>query len=224
MFLTKSDLQKPTKETRMKLIRSCLGLLLIGLSISIHAQTPPAQETLRPYLQVKPLPGEEDVVRVFFSPACSFSRQYIQFFKNLRSTLPKSKSLAMTPLPNTSDGLSYAASYIAVQKFYPDYLDNFIEASMIGVQDKGLSTRSWDAIERIGKAARLPTSLTKLVYQNQREIEIELNRIIRIRKHLNVVNTPAVAVSGTYIVTPEFTNGDSLQFNNLVSAVISMAM
>jgi protein dithiol oxidoreductase (disulfide-forming) len=36
-------------------------------------------------------------------------------------------------------------------------------------------------------------------------------------------NTPSVAVTGTYVVTPEFTAGDSAQFSTLVNAVISMA-
>ena len=45
----------------------------------------PTPGEVRPYMQVKPVAGEGNVVRVFFSPGCSFSKGYFNFFKNLAS-------------------------------------------------------------------------------------------------------------------------------------------
>ena len=125
-------------------------------------QAPPAADQLKPYLQVKPVAGDERMVRVFFSPSCTYSRMYFQFFKNLQATLPESKTFAFTPLVNKGDGLSFALSFLAVQKFYPAYLNNFIEASFVGVQDRSLSTLNWVGIERIGRAAHVPVPVPGL--------------------------------------------------------------
>lgn len=109
------------------------------LPVAAWGQTPLATDQLKPYLQVKPVAGDERMVRAFFSPSCNYSQMYFQFFKNLQATLPDGKTFAFTPVVNKGDGISYALSFLAVQKFYPAYLNNFIEASLVGVQDKGLS-------------------------------------------------------------------------------------
>jgi len=71
--------------------------------------------------------------------------------------------------------------------------------------------------------AKLPVSLPALVKQNQAQIQKDVERLITIRHHLNILNTPAVSVAGTYIVTPEFTGGDAQLFSQLVNGMISMA-
>ena len=186
------------------------------------AQTTPQLEQLKPYLQVKPVPGDEKSVRVFFSPSCQYSRMYLQFFKNLAMTLPEDKSLIYTPLVNKADGVSYAMAFAAVQRFYPAYIDNFIEVSMLAAQDNGVSTSSWRGLERIGRAVKLPVSLPKLVQQNYPIVAKDVERFVSVRYGLQVLNTPAVAVAGTYVVTPEFTKGDAQLFSQLVNGLISM--
>lgn len=186
-------------------------------------QTPPAVDQLKPYLQVKPVVGDEQMVRAFFSPSCTYSRMYFPFFKNLQSTLPENKTFAFTPVVNKGDGISYAMSFLAVRKFYPAYLNNFIEASLVGVQDKGLSTLNWAGIDRIGRAAHVPVSVPKLVKDNVNSLRGELKALILLQHDLGITNTPAVSVGGTYIVTPEFTSGDAALFSQLVNGIISMA-
>ena len=181
-----------------------------------------ASQQMRPYLQVKPVPGDTDVVRAFFSPSCTYSRSYFQFFKNLGATLPAGRTFAFTPLVNKGDGVSYALSFYAVQRYYPVYLNNFVEASLVGVQDKGLSTRNWVGIERIGRAAHVPVSVPQLVQQHKTELIGVVQHAIDVQQGLAITNTPSVSVAGTYIVTPEFTNGDAEMFSTLVNAVISM--
>jgi hypothetical protein len=213
------------------------GLVLataMALSSAAQGQTPmhgsaqgmpPAAvstEPFKPYLQVKPVAGEADTVRAFFSPSCPFSRRYFGFFKNLKATLPEGKTFAFTPLVNKGDGISYALSFIAVERYYPAYVDNFVEASMVGAQDLGISTRNWAGIERIGKAAHLPVPVPLLVQQHQAEVSKMLMEALQRQKAFAVTNTPAVTVAGTYIVTPEFTNGDSQLFSQLVNGIISM--
>ena len=204
---------------------TCLIVSLFITSASGYSYSQPIslQNQVKPYLQVQPLSGDENNIRVFFSPNCAFSRNYLQFFRNLAATLPEDKTLIYTPLVNKGDGLVFALSFATVQRFYPQFIDRFIEASMIGVQDMGMATSNWAGIEKISKAAKLPVSLPELVKQNQVQVMQDVERMITIRHHLNILNTPAVSVAGTYIVTPEFTNGDAQLFSQLVNGMISMA-
>lgn len=181
-----------------------------------------ASQQMHPYLQVKPVAGETYSVRAFFSPSCVYSKAYFQFFKNLGATLPEGKTFFFSPLVNKVDGISYALSFYAVQRYYPSYLSNFVEASLVGVQEKSLSTRNWTGIERIGRAAHVPVSVPQLVQQHATELQSVVEHAIEVQKGLGITNTPSVAVAGTYIVTPEFTNGDAEMFSTLVNAVISM--
>lgn len=201
----------------------CLAITAIGAAAQVVQPQPQAQgPALRPYLQVKPVASDVDVVRAFFSPSCSFSKAYFGFFKNLGATLPVGKAFALTPLVNRGDGLPYALSFHAIRKYYPAYVNNFVEASMVGVQERGLSTRNWAAIERIGRAAHVPVSVPALVQAHREELMGEVTRAIELQKALAITNTPSVSVAGTYIVTPEFTSGDAQMFSQLVNAVISM--
>lgn len=195
---------------------------ITGIRESI-AQSNSQIDQLKPYLQVKPIPGEEKTVRVFFSPACQYSRMYLQFFRNLAATLPEDKLFVYTPLVNKADGMSYAMAFAAVQRYYPSHLNSFIEVSMIAAQDKGVSTASWAGIDRLGRASKLPVSLPALVKANNAQIMKDVELYVSVRHNLQVLNTPAVAVAGTYVVTPEFTKGDAALFSQLVNGIISMA-
>jgi protein-disulfide isomerase len=207
----------------MKRVASLMVALALTLPAVVRAQVPAGMEQLKPYLQVKPVAGDEETVRVFFSPSCPFSRNYFQFFKNLEATLPKEKTFSFTPLVNKADGIQFALSYLAVQKYYPAYVHNFIEASFIGVQDKGMSTANWAGIDRIGRAAHVPVSVPELVQAHSGTLKESLQSLLVLQKSLEVTNTPAVSVAGTYIVTPEFTGGDAAMFSQLVNGIISMA-
>ncbi|CAE6842213.1 thiol-disulfide isomerase [Paraburkholderia aspalathi] len=207
----------------MKQFAPLILAVAVLLSVAAHAQVPAGMEQLKPYLQVKPVAGDEETVRVFFSPSCPFSRMYFQFFKNLEATLPREKTFSFTPLVNKADGVQFALSYLAVQKYYPAYIHNFIEASFIGVQDKGLSTLNWAGIDRIGRAAHVPVSVPDLVQSHSDTLKNSLQSLLVLQKSLEITNTPAVSVAGTYIVTPEFTGGDAAMFSQLVNGIISMA-
>lgn len=205
---------------RRRLIQTSLAIFSTHESI---AQSTAQVDQLKPYLQVKPIPGEEKTVRVFLSPACPYSRMYLQFFRNLASTLPQDKVFVYTPLVNKADGMAYSMAFAAVQRFFPTYLDTFIEVSMIAAQDKGVSTASWAGIDRMGRASKLPVSLPALVKQHNDPIMKDVELYVSVRHSLQVQNTPAVAVAGTYVVTPEFTKGDAALFSQLVNGIISMA-
>lgn len=200
-----------------------LGALsgLCWLAVADTAKTP-ALDQMRPYIQVKTVDGDEFTVRTFFSPNCAFSRQYFPFFRNLSRTIPATQKFEFTPLVNKGDGIEYALAFMAVRRFYPQYVQNFVEASLQGVQDMGMSPRNWAAIDRIGKAAHIPVSLPKLVGDNFSTLQADVNKIVQLQHDLKITNTPSVAVAGTYIVTPEFTAGNSEQFSNLVNGLVSM--
>lgn len=180
-------------------------------------------EAPKPYLQVPTLVGDERLVRVFFSPSCQYSRMYVPFFRNLAATLPADRKLVYTPVVNKGDGVSYALAYAAVERFYPALLDHFIEASMVASQDRGIATTSWAGLERIGRAAGVRESLPLLVKKYDSMVQNAVSRYVDVRRSLQIVNTPAVAVAGTYVVTPEITKGDAALFSQLVNGIISMA-
>lgn len=212
--------------------RSLLGFAGVGGFASVTAITTltsnpawsqAAPQQIKPYLEVKPVAGDEETVRVFFSPSCPFSKMYFQFFKNLGATIPESKTFEFSPLVNKRDGVGYALAFLAVRRYYPRWVDNFVEASLVGVQDRGLLTRTWGGIDSIGRAAHVPESVPALVSAHAEELRRALLEAIQRQSALAITNTPAVAVGGTYIVTPEFTNGDAAMFSRLVNGVISMA-
>jgi hypothetical protein len=206
-------------------IKRLIAILALGVTCSAQcapSSASPLADQLRPYLQVKTVEGDEFRVRAFFSPSCSFSKQYLPFFLNLSNTLPQDKQFAFTPVVNKADGLTYAFAFAAVQRFYPRHVNNFVEASLRGVQDMGLSTRNWVGIERIGKAAGIPVPIGRLVEDNLPILKSDVEQLMTLRSRLKITNTPSVSVAGTYIVTPEFTGGDTNQFSTLVNAVVSM--
>lgn len=207
------------------MIKRLVAILALGVTCSAQcapSSASPLADQLRPYLQVKTVEGDEFRVRAFFSPSCSFSKQYLPFFLNLSNTLPQDKQFAFTPVVNKADGLTYAFAFAAVQRFYPRHVNNFVEASLRGVQDMGLSTRNWVGIERIGKAAGIPVPIGRLVEDNLPILKSDVEQLMTLRSKLKITNTPSVSVAGTYIVTPEFTGGDTNQFSTLVNAVVSM--
>lgn len=204
--------------------RTFVGMILSASCCAVAAApaAPTTADQLRPYLQVKPVEGDENMVRSFFSPGCSFSRQYYPMFVNLAFSLPNEKRFAFTPVVNKGDGLAYAFAFAAVQRFYPTYVNNFVDASLRGVQDFAISTKNWYGLERIGRAAGIPVPLARLVEDNLPVLTKDVERLIALQSKMKITNTPSVAVAGTYVVTPEFTAGDSSQFSTLVNAVISM--
>lgn len=207
------------------MIRHLVATASIGLALA--AQAAPvapgnAVDQLRPYLQVSTVEGEEARVRAYFSPACPYSQQYLSFFENLAKTLPADLQWTYTPVVNKADGLTYAMAFAAVQRFYPRYTDRFVEASLRGVQEHGLSTRNWFGIERISRAAGIPVSMARLVEDNFGVLQLDVEQLMIVQRKMKITNTPSVGIAGTYIVTPEFTGGDSSQFSTLLNAVITM--
>ena len=205
----------------MKRRNFCIAASAITSLDFVNAQSLKKDE-FKPYFEVSPIAGEEEKVRVYFSPSCSFSKQYFPFFKNLEGTLPANKQFAFTPLLNKTDGVAFGLAFCAISHWYPKYVNNFVEASLEGVQNQGQTVRNWQGIDRIGQAARLPVSAAKLTKENLDQAIFDTKRLIEIQSKCGIKNTPAVAVAGTYWVTPEITNGDSVQFNQLVNALISM--
>ena len=199
-----------------------LGVVLAAAAMGAGAQAVPHADQLRPYLQVKTVQGDEFTVRAFFSPSCSYSKEYLGFFNNLRRTVPAATQFEFTPVINKGDGMAYALSFLAVKRYYPSYVPNYVEASLRGTQDLGMSPSNWAAIERFGQAAQLPVSLTKIVADNLTVLRADLDQALLVQSSLKITNTPSVSVAGTYIVTPEFTAGNSAQFSSLVNALISM--
>ena len=207
----------------MRFIKLISAVMFAGaLHATAGAESVATREQMNPYIQVKTVVGDEYKVRAFFSPTCTYSKQYLPFFNNLSRTLPAGDTFEFTPVVNKGDGMGYAMAFLAVKRFYPAYVPNFVEASMRGTQELGLSPKNWAAIEKIGRAAQIPASVPRLVSDNSAVLKKDMEQLIQLQHDLKITNTPSVSVAGTYIVTPEFTMGDSAQFSSLVNGLISM--
>ncbi len=207
-------------------VQVALFMTMASMGQGLFAQpTPSANPSeIKPWMQVKTVSGEENTIRGFISPNCPYSKQYFGFFKNLQTTLPPSEKFIFTPVVNKGDGIEYALAFFAVQKYYPQYVNNFVQASLEGAQDRFINTKSWGGIERIGKAAHIPEIVVKLVDAHKQELQAAVMKSIRLQADLKITNTPSIAVAGTYIVTPEFTDGDMNQFGQLVNGIVSMTL
>ena len=207
-------------------VRIVLFAIMSSIGQALYAQptTSANPSEIKPWVQVKTVNGEENTIRGFISPNCPFSKQYFGFFKNLQATLPPSEKFIFTPVVNKGDGIEYALAFFAVQKYYPQYLNNFVQASLEGAQDRFINTKSWGGIERIGKAAHIPESVVKLVDAHKQELQAAVVKGIKLLSDLKITITPSIAVAGTYIVTPEFTDGDMYQFGQLVYGIVSMTL
>jgi protein dithiol oxidoreductase (disulfide-forming) len=200
------------------------GVLLSAGPRAWAQTTGAAQQQLKPYLEVKPVPGEGQIIRGYYAGTCNHSRQYFNFLKNLSASLPSAKKFIYTPYVNSVDGLAYAASWACVQRFSPPHVNNFVEASLLGIQDRGLDTKKVGDLETIARAAHVPFGLREMVIKNEGVLKADVQNLIRVQKGLNITNTPSVAVAGTFIVNPELTMGDAAMFSQLVNAVISMVL
>ena len=213
--------------TNMKRTLFCLALLSASLSPVAYAQEKPTVATQgNPWIQVKSIPSEEHIVRAYFSPNCSFSKNYFSFFKNLSVSLEAQtdNKFEYSPVVNRGDGIEYSLAFAAVKRYYPKFVMNFVQASMEGAQDRMIPTNTWAGIDRIGKAARIPVPVSKLVFDNRPTLQKDVLKMVNLQAEEKITNTPSVAVNGTYIVTPEFVNnGDPQQFSMLINAVISYA-
>lgn len=208
---------------RRQLIVGALAGGLAAYASTANGQTPQQQEALKPYLEVKTFPGESRMIRAFFSPSCPFSRQYMAFFTNLAASLPASRTFSLTPVINHKDGMSYALAFETVRLVWPNRLPAFVEASFSAVQDRGLDTSTWSGMAKLVKFAKFDDLLVQ-VAGHRKEIESVCTRLVSLQAHLKISNTPAVAVVGTYVATPEFTQGNPEMFSALINSIISMSI
>ena len=182
-------------------------------------------QQIRPYLQVSTIPSEENTVRVFFSPNCPYSASYFDFFVNLSKNLPKELKFELSTLPNSKDSAAYALSYLAVRRYFPTHLKQFVQSSFTACQTQGLSSKNWRVIQNIAASSHIEVNLPTIVLKNKDVLTEDLTHLINLCKALKVTNTPCVSVDGTYSVTPEFVPGaDPSMFNQLVNSVISMSL
>lgn len=197
--------------------RTFLGVLAIPM-VSYAQQ----DKEVRPYIQVGPVKSEAGVIRGYFSPSCPYSRQYLPFFRNLAATLPANKRFEFAYALNPTDGVSYALAMAAIRQYFPQKTLQFIEASLLAVQDSGISIKAWIGIDKVAKSVGIP-DLTKVIEKNMNFLQGSVSALYSLQTQLQITNTPTIAISGQYIVTPEFTNGDSRRFSDLVNALISMS-
>jgi len=234
--LIQTSLLRPINIISIMRKRNFLMGLLAATTVPVFAQSTdavsPTPNAIKPYLQVPSYKPDANVVRIFFSPTCPYSRQYLSFFKNLESSLNSktAKESIFTPTTNLSDGIEYAMAFAAVRRFHSRYAQNFIDASMIAAQEKNINVFNFRGINIIasavgfGRTKQLPESLITLIAKNKALLYLDVQDYQAAQKALQIIGTPSVSVAGTYVVSPEFTMGDPERFSELINAVISMSL
>lgn len=185
--------------------RNFLMGLLAATTVPVFAQSTdavsPTPNAIKPYLQVPSYKPDANVVRIFFSPTCPYSRQYLSFFKNLESSLNSktAKESIFTPTTNLSDGIEYAMAFAAVRRFHSRYAQNFIDASMTAAQEKNINVFNFRGINMIasavgfGRTKQLPESLT--AQYRLRRISALVFRFIRMTYQCHEVMSITTSVS-----------------------------
>lgn len=198
--------------------------LLIALVFCEHSPLAYAgagpQEIPAPYKTVGPLKEDANRVIVFFAFDCVHCRETLPAISKWGATLPKNLKFEMIPVTTAESQyiISSRAWYAALATGAADSsMGLFAEQAMDLVQTNGMSI---DSSEMWRKA---------VVYAGIRNFEsawrsVPPSVVVRAITKLSdyqVTSTPAIAIGGRYVITPDNTNGDMGLFMQLASGLVS---
>ncbi len=216
------------------------SLVLAAVNMHVYAQSsePSLQQAVerasRPYVKFtgqSRVEGDENVVRVWFSPTCRYSYEYHNFFENLARSVPPATGMTVefSPVLNfdmkkgARDGAVWAMAYATVRRFYPAYVSNFIKASFVIAQEHNRSPLLIKNVADTLTAARLDSKeVLKKMLDNKAVLINDLNNYAILMKRYQITSAPRVTVAGMYEVNPEYVDGDPKRFELAINALISM--
>lgn len=214
-------------------------ILAAGSACAQQASSSKLQQAIdratRPYVELSTddrVVGDANVVRVWFSPTCSYSYSYQNFFENLARSVPSATGMSVEFLPvlnfdqkrGARDGALWASVYATVRRYYPAYTLNYIKASYVIAQEYNLSLFVMKNVADILKAARLnPEQVIRTMVDNKATIAQDLQDYAVLMKRYKITSTPRVTIAGMYETNPEYVEGDPQKLELVINALISMS-
>lgn len=171
-----------------------------------------------PYREVK-VSGDYNRVIFFFDFNCPICRDVHYRIFNWGRSLPK--SVQFEPLlvcPPTTEYMMALRAWYIVAKLSPEKIDQFADAVYTQVQDNG---------KRLDTADIWLTVVAKLGIPNQffdewKKFDTSLIRRAGGKYYgYDITATPALAIAGRYLITPDNTNGDMALFLQLANGLVS---
>lgn len=173
-----------------------------------------------PY-QMATVSDDADVVRLFFSPTCGFSRQAHLPVTRWGATLPRGMRFEATPVVTREPASAIAAAaYFTVSKLAPERIDQYTDLLYSVLQDRrepADQLRTYAAVAR--QVGVDPARFEATVRSAEMRDRVFAAAKMLARYKLSV--TPTLAVGGRFLVTSDATQGINSNFFELLNAVAS---
>lgn len=169
-------------------------------------------------------PFAEDRLKamLFFAFQCPYSATLHQSALQWAQTLPPQVTFARIPVVVSDDDRSSAMAHSLVRVVAPDRLAEFESAAFAAVQsgsDYRLIATYTNSLRMVGiTAAQFNEAKTQTL------IAQRVLRIGRLSVRYRIASTPAIAVGGSAVLTPNQTNGDYPLLFSLVNGALSRVL
>ena len=228
--------------TRREMLAAAAGLTAIPASAGANSSAAPstgsaAQDApmAKPYdIISSPVKSDEKTVRFLFTYDCPFCRSYHNGLLQWGKTLPTPLRFAVTPvITSHSDNLISAVfGRLLVQGLAPAKLSAYdydMYAQIQGDTDTGQVGKAQlspnDILRAVASATGLSgKQITDFLSAKGKQIEKQIPLHAGYVQTFGLKATPAVAISGRIVVTPDHSGGNPQQYLLLLNAMVSRAI
>lgn len=210
---------------RRRFLAGLGGVCLLGISGSALGEGVPMPKTPDLYSQVPQIGGEWDVVRLFFSFSCPFSKDWHDAFIKWGRTLPSGMSFVPTPMVTLVDDESYpsALAFYSALKASPGRLMEFMRLGYEAVQVRKLDPT--DVRTYIMAAANAGVDMKAFArLMRSQELGPMVSRAGIVANRYRVSGTPSFGIHGKYLASPEGVGGNPGLMLQLLNALVSKSM
>lgn len=221
--------RSPCNERRLLLARG--GVLLAAAAVGplfpivTSAEGLPMPQLPDLYAQVPQIGGEWNVVRMFFSFSCPFSKRWHETFIRWGRTLPEEMSFLPTPVLTLQDDESYTAAlaFYSVLKVDASKMLPFMARSYEAVQERNLDPTDVRTYIMAAANAGVPMKpFARLLGQQSMAAMVDRAGVVGGRYRIR--HTPAIGIHGRFLASPEGVGGNESLMFQLVNALVSKAV
>lgn len=207
------------------IVCSCISTLLLP-SLSFGQSQPQKENDLpKPYTELaKKISGDTRAVKVFFQYTCPFCANYFSGIDGWGKTLPPSWKFEWVPVVASTSKEEFIAAmaYYAALQTDPQKISLF-------------SLHAYDAIISQRKLVSDPNTWIGVCRACQMHEQVFINAFKKVAPSViqaaakdcaryRISETPSVAIGGSYVITPNNTNGNAELFYQLLNGMVSKAM
>lgn len=190
-----------------------------GVSLANKAASAASDgKEIRPYREVGPFPEDDGGVGIFFDFACGHCRNYHSMMTGWAATLPhKYLRARFVPVVANKDDIVAAAAFYAYEqkvKGNPVAMADFLSRGYTEVQENRQSKGDGRMWRRLANG---PMSAGEEV---RRRVVAAGDALVKYK----ITHTPALAISGRYVITPDDAGGSPQMFLQLMNGVASMVL